>query len=229
MGRFTQTLSLPILPLMAWVALALPAEAKEKKLCPQPEEFYDEIYNCGYNIVAVSYGKACADAQIAMSRTRGAALVAVMSDLKLGQAQNTSMGDAQKRLALAVNELGSQIQAMQKNTELVAGYTAPMIDYADSTSDKTSLDCFNSNFHALQKIVTGLDNEIIQTKRVRERALDMLQTLAGRSKNLNSVAQQAPVKATGRGPASVPSGAQRVGQDVRQSDVSGTKKVDEAH
>lgn len=200
------------------------AAPKVKKICPDPNAFINEIYNCGQNDIAVAYAKACADVQTAESRLRGQALHTLMEKMKkdLAKSQSASMFDTQKRLFHAVNELTTQIQTLQKNTELVAGYTAPMIDFADGVDDKSSADCFNKSFHALQKIVNGLDQEIIQSKRARESAIGMLESLAGRQNNMNSLT--APVGA-GRVPASVPVGAQPDGRKMRQSDVSGTEKL----
>jgi hypothetical protein len=213
--------------LLAAALLLHPAAiAKPKKLCPAPDAIVDEIYNCGHNVVAVSYAQACAEAQVAASRMRGAALAAVMQEMQNGQSQSANMTEAQKRLAVAVNELGSQITTLQKNTELVAGYTAPMIDFKDGKNDKTSLECFSKSFHALQKIVTGLDNEIVRSKRARTSALTMLKTLAGRTSHLGSVAGQGlAVKSGSRGPASVPVDPGPRGLNVRPPDITGTEKV----
>jgi hypothetical protein len=205
--------------------LASPAFAASTApvVCPASKTFYGKIYNCGMNKLAPEYGRSCADRVLAESRENGEKLHALMEKMKgqLGNAQSASMGDAKSRLSMAVKDLTRQIRSMQANTNTVASYAEAMIDYPDSDSDDTSPDCFNENFHALQKIVDQLDTEIVNSKKARKEALHLLGLVGQSASDMTNLgggrritSQKKPKNAKA---------APRV-RSWHSSDISGTEK-----
>jgi hypothetical protein len=193
--------------------------------CPTAYQLKVITYTCGMNDNVVNYASLCSDKLLAESRLAGQALSTVMEALqkKLASAQSGSMGDAQSRLKMGIAGIETEIESLQKNTTLISSYTDAMIDLPGSKSDATSLPCFNRNYHALQKIVTQLDDQIIGAMHAREAALAMAASLGGQQGNLNSLGGTAPVSAGPAKSAPVPALSPR-GQSPQQgSNVTGVE------
>jgi len=210
-----------MITLMLSLALASSATAAPVA-CPSSNVFYSKIYNCGMNKLAPEYGRSCADMVIAESQANGKKLNELMENMKhqLGDAQAANMGEARKRLRMAVTDLERQIKSMQSNTNVVASYAEAMIDFPDSESDETSPDCFNENFHALQKIVNELDREIVNSKRARTEALRLLGSLGKSGSEMSNIS--GVKRKLSSQPASALPKAPR-GKRSRSSDISGTE------
>lgn len=217
------------LPLLL-LSLVAPKPGFAAEACPESGAFRRQIYNCGQNQVAVAEGTACARLLITRAHKRGQELSKLFTSLKskLGSAQKLSMADTTARLNTAISSLEKQIAELQGYTDRVASYSEQMIDFSNSENDSSSPDCFNDNFHALQKVVDRLDNEIIKSKEARETALQMLATSTGREVKLDDD----KTSANGAGSFRATGGKNGVappvikGEDRRgQSDISGTEKI----
>jgi hypothetical protein len=199
---------MPSLLLLLPLLVFTPRTSHAIATCPAPAAIAPRILNCGKNPVATQFAATCARQVLAEEMAAGRALQLVMADLskKIAQAQSGTMTDARQRLELAITTLTGQILNLQKNTDTLASYAQVMVDVPSSTGDATSLQCFNPSFHALQKVVSRLDDEIIASKRARTTAIALATMLADQEGNLNASFDPAVRKEPVKDARSTPSG-----------------------
>jgi hypothetical protein len=136
--------------------------------CPSMKELKKYIFICGDNAYATKKAKECSELVLSTWESAAVALTAGLSGA--ADSQKTGLANAANDYQKTVQELDRQIAMMQKYTSMIADYTLPMMDDPTSKDDSGSLDCFNSEFHAIQKIVDKLDDEIIRAKDLRDQA-----------------------------------------------------------
>jgi hypothetical protein len=145
---------LPVICIAA--SLASPALGDS---CKPWQEVEKQINNCGSNAVAVEHAQACLTI---VTRESGAALETLRT---ARSSRNRGV------LSAAINDVAEQIKTVQEQTAAVADYTKAMIDDPGSHSRETSLECFNTSFDKLQKVVSGMDRKIIEMKKALEAAV----------------------------------------------------------
>lgn len=181
-----------VIGLLALAPIQVFAEKKDalslkKIVCVDPKIFADQIFNCGENKVAVSYAKNCATALNEKSKLVGNALALEMKAMeKSNQTQKDSEQEARSRIVLAAANLESLIEELQSNTDILEKYTESMIDDPESKSDDDSLDCFNESYHAIQDIITNLDNQIMASKAAHDQATALFKQMTSIDTNLGA-------------------------------------------
>ncbi len=193
--------------------------------CPAPERIVEKIYNCGRNSAAVEIANACRAAIEREAAKSGKALSELMSQLgsEMAGGQDAALAGAGDRLDRAIENLTTRIEDLQKNADTIASYTTAMIDWPGARDDSESLDCFSTNFHALQGVVIDLDHKIVAAKTVRTRALGFASTLGGRTGKLRGLGGRAAAGGRGTG-AGAPSSGARAPSST--SDITGLPPAD---
>ncbi len=206
-------------------ALTFASDEKIQSACPGQQKVYNNILNCGENTYAVKFAQNCANYMTTYNRVSGLALQKAMNSLEstINSNQSKNFVDTAKRLHSTLITLKNNIAVMQSQTSLVASYTDSMIDFPDGDSDETSAECFSTAFHDLQKVVNGMDQEIINMKNAYRTAAILLKTAAARSQNLGSIIPQAEDLDASPG-ASAPQNPSPTGKKIRASDISGTEE-----
>ncbi len=137
--------------------------------CPHVQEVADEVINCGANKFAAMEAQLCSD-QVIDSWNTAAENLKPLLLRDAGNKQDTSQTNTRADYDKALAALDAEIALMQRYTDLIAAYPSAGIDFPEGESDETSAPCFNDAFHKIQDIVTNLDKQIIQAKRVRKLA-----------------------------------------------------------
>jgi hypothetical protein len=207
------------------MANAASDEQRLRSACPSQKAVLANILNCGENTQAANFAKNCSNYLASFNRLSGLALQQAMSNLEssISSDQSKNFVDTAKRLHSTLVTLKNNIALMQSQTSLVASYTESMIDFPEGQDDQTSAECFSTAFHDLQKVVNGMDQEIINMKNAYRRASSLLKTAASRSQNLGSVIPQAEELDSSPG-ASAPTNSAPTGKKIRASDISGTEE-----
>jgi hypothetical protein len=205
--------------------------------CPHSDSFKQQIYNCGQNPVAVRFAERCSQELKSRSKERGKQLAEVMKALQsqLTNNQRNTMSDSMKRLELAITAMEVQIIELQANTNQAASYTDAMIDFPDGNDDDSSAECFNQSFHGLQRIISDLDQEIIQSKKARDEAIALRAQIGGNrmvlgddARSVNTVDPRSMVNRGDRGPNRAPS-AQSGHSVHHESGVTGEENLEIRH
>jgi hypothetical protein len=95
--------------------------------------------------------------------------------------QRASSSCDRPRLLAAIDKSSRLIKVMRSLTDRAAHYQEAMIDIPGSARKETSLECFNTSFDELQRLVAAMDREIIRVERARlegARALKRCRTRA---------------------------------------------------
>ena len=142
--------------LVASVLCAIPAFPVFADPCNASKELDEQILKCGDNALAPKFGRECL------------AIIKKESEVALATLQKAQASRDRRKLEEAINNMFEQIKTMQSRTANVADYAGLMIDFPESYRKETSAECFNTNFDELQKIVNGMDDEIIRAKRAYE-------------------------------------------------------------
>jgi hypothetical protein len=117
-----------------------------------------QINNCGRNVVAVEYAQAC----LAIVKNESEAALATLRTARSSRDRET--------LSAAIKGVAEQIKTVQEQTAAVADYTKAMIDDPKSRGRETSLECFNTSFDKLQKVVNDMDDKITGMKKALKAA-----------------------------------------------------------
>lgn len=202
------------------------AHGREENPCPKPEKFRQKIYNCGENRLAESYAKACAKDSLDTVRSVGIAVDEVMKELQeKSSSQEKATLDALSRLDLAIDSLGAQIPFLQKRTSLIASYVSAMIDYPGAENDEESMDCFSEHFHEIQKVVDGLDKEILRLKGAYQKAERLAMEVSKNHSSLQSIQKSWKKSSPQNQMDSSPSSSKPKGKRIRSSDITGTEDL----
>lgn len=119
--------------------------------CPTAETIEEKIINCGYNTVAADQAQQCL------------VLVVEQKQAALSRSSTAVTSSNREILAQAFRRLTTDINLMQNEAEIVANYTDAMIDVNDSRGAETSMDCFNTSFDRIQKVINQMDAAIEET------------------------------------------------------------------
>lgn len=169
-------------------------------ICPRPETFKNQIYNCGQNEVAATIAKTC-EKKLMDKATQTAKNLAAQMQLvqkALVGHQKESVDAAYAQLLLAIASLEDMRDELADNTDLLASYTDAMIDFADAKDAASSADCFNSAFDQIQGIVDHLDEQTGLLENARVQATALAATSKTRSTDFSSAAGSASGVATGK-------------------------------
>jgi nitrogen-specific signal transduction histidine kinase len=123
--------------------------------CPTAKELNAQILNCGQNSVAVVRAREC----LRILRQEG---VNAANDF-----QRASSSCDRPRLLAAIDKSSRLIKVMRSLTDRAAHYPEAMIDISGSARKETSLECCNTSFDELQRLVAAMDREIIRVEKAR--------------------------------------------------------------
>lgn len=187
-------------------------------LCPSLQELDTQMMSCEDNYYAAEKAEECAEKIKATWKTAAATLQAQLVTAAQNQSHSEKVaGDDYKK---AISTLKAQIDYMQDATDLVASYPQVMINFPDSNGEEeASLSCFNEAFEAVQKTVTGLDDEIVKAIDVYDLAKNRKKVAGERQQGLDFSLVDGGLGGKHKA-ARVPSGQSENGA----SDVTGMKK-----
>jgi hypothetical protein len=172
------TLAVTLVINLCWalisVGVAFAGDSTIVQSCPSIKQVDEKIISCGNNAYAAAAADKCAKAVMQDWNRAAGPLKTLLPVLRSKEepaspkersADNTL---ADYRRAIAI--LDRQIRFLRKYAALLAKYTEIMIDLPSSRTAASSLECFNTAFDQVQRVVTQLDDEIIRAKAARAQA-----------------------------------------------------------
>ncbi|MCO5143926.1 MAG: hypothetical protein M9962_12620 [Oligoflexia bacterium] len=163
-----------------------------KNICPSYKNYQKKIYNCGQNKILEEPAEKCFEKLKTKAKKTGKELDKLFSELetKIASNQKYNQKDVSNRLRDAIKKLENQIKELQVNATAIEKYPKGMIDIPNSTSAETSLGCFNKTFDFLQNILTQMDQEILNSKKARIIAIELLNRAGVNYTNADNISKE---------------------------------------
>ncbi|MGZ3654853.1 MAG: hypothetical protein ACXVCS_04845 [Bdellovibrionota bacterium] len=200
---------------------ALAASASIDDVCPGLDQIRKKVYICADNALAARIAHECALFLFSRWQETVPAFEAVVKKnlTATDDGQKNSLGHSQTEYQMNADLLDIKIDFFGKYADLIATYPGMMMDGPGGKDDSTSASCFNSAFHAVEKIVSRLDGEIVNTLHEQAALLALHSDLGKRVASVNS-----SISSGSAASPSIPFSATGRKYDNRPSDITGTSK-----